>query len=405
MSARISRGSPTETPKTSAHDQKMKSRVDKLMESANKILDTPKSTLDALIKLHDINYELKTPYPSRRPCFVFLAEFYKSKQVFKKDENQAEFRELVIDRLAKDYLGEHYDEYIEKKRNKSSDSDMAAWIDKKLEEIILPTMRTRSLSQPVLLLSTKTAPSSKANTTNPRGMPDGMPTATQQLVWQTPASPPQAPNIPSSARSSQFLYPAPSVAVPSQFSQPQPLQPQPLQPQPLQPNTHMPPNPVSYPGMPATLPQFQYRQFPDPATATAIGSFSQAGQTPVNSAALSVRATFSMLGVVADLAGLGFNRDGYVVLLQYLVAGWLPSQNHTESLRQFNEKFLPTIQCISEKCATLNPAQQRPWTDNVAVYLVGSVYELDLAEALESRLRQGMDRTAIASWLQTAIPR
>ncbi|MCM0044118.1 MAG: hypothetical protein NBV65_05745 [Burkholderiaceae bacterium] len=395
---------PAEKPKLSAHDKKILKRVDKIMTSANQILDTQKLKLHALIFLTDVTYGAHKPdMDSVRTYNKFVDKINAVILESGKPENQREFKNLVKYRLAEDGLAESYNEYVQKMDAGTDKSVMAAWIHEKLQEISRPVMHARSVSQPVLPVSTSPAtPSSEAATPNPFGLPDGTSIVVSQVDWQAPDNTSHAPFIPSSARSKQYAAPYPQTPMPLQ----QQLQPQPqppIQPQPSQPSAHITANSVPCPNMAATPPQLHGRQFPDPATA--VGGHPHIGQPSVTNGALPVRATFIMLGAVAELEKRGFNREGYVALLQHLVAGWLPSQNHTESHHEFNEQFHHLVQWMSAQRATVDLAQHRLWTDHVAVYLVGSVYGLELAEPLENQLRQGMDRSQIASWLQAAIPR
>ena len=359
------------TSKLSDHDKKIRKRIDKFMLSVKDLLADDHLKLYALIFLKDNQYlhGKKAPQLVQLPIYTFSTHFYDACKKSKIESNRIEFTEGVMDRLAKAGLGKHYKEYISKKDNGASDAELNNWVWEKAKNPRQPKIRTRAKSQPLTPVSTSTSTKNASSSSpNPFGLPDGQSSEIQDIIWNTSRTSPAAQYAPSSAQSISRTH----------ITNTPPGQPQP-QPQP-QPQSQ---NDYQIPSNPATFPQ----------------------RVSVTNARLSEQGTFTLGAVWNQVLQCSFNRDGYVILLQYLVADMIPTYYANDSQFLFNQQFFGFVQSIANQRNSLNINEQRLWNDQLALTITYNIFGPVAHQALVEQMSfSGAYRTQVANWMPAHLP-
>ncbi len=179
---------------------------------------------------------------------------------------------------------------------------------------------------------------------------------------------------------------------------PQP-QPQPSQPNPVSGGVF----PEPFDSMPETPPQFHHRQ-PSSTVMSPPGVLPSSSVSGV-STELSTNALATVFNVLDLVLLRRFNRDGYLILFQYLLADQMPEQPTNESQRQFDEHFLEFTHTIAKYRDTVNSAEHPVWNEKLTLAIVSQVFGKDLHDALVRQMNANSSNSEyIANWLEINLP-
>jgi hypothetical protein len=240
----------------------------------------------------------------------------------------------------------------------------------KAKEEAQPKVRTRAKSQPVLPISTAKTPQSPSSST-PRSFSshDSQQTDAVDTITLKKPSTSLEPYLPSSAQSNSN-----STTNNTYIS---PTQPQP-QPQP----------------QPQHVYQTSFVTANTPTTQIVAG------------ATLSANAKTILAQVWDQILQSSFNRDGYIILLQYLLADVIPNTYTNDSQRQFNLQFQSFTQSINNQRNNLPFSEQRLWSDNLALTIASNIFGLYAYQGLAQQIDfSGHTRQQIANWMPANFPK
>ncbi len=153
----------------SAHNKKIQKRVDDFMDTINTLIPSPTGKLTCLKYLLDNDADILSDSKAAQPFNEKFSQFINELQVAlkqsKKESNRQEFLTSLENALAREGLGDRYDNYVS---NKSlfSTQKLLEWIGEQQTQINLPKVRNRSRSQPVLTVTTDSDTPSKQTQTS-----------------------------------------------------------------------------------------------------------------------------------------------------------------------------------------------------------------------------------------------
>ena len=299
------------------------------------------------------------------PIYTFSTLFYDSCKKSKVEANRIEFTNGVMDRLAQAGLGKDYGTYLSKIKKGFNNTNLNDWIWGKSQKSKPPMVRKRATSQPVLPVTTSDSPQSTyPSSPNPFGLADGQSTVIQSVIWKDLGTRAPLSNAPSSAQS------MPDTSTNTSLLNP-------IQPQPQPQQVYQTPS-----GMPAVP-----------------------TRPSITETTLSQNGLFKLGQVYDQILQCGFNRDGYVILLQYLLADMIPNQYTNESQCQFNLQFQNFTQSIANQRIYLDPSEQRLWSDKLALTIAFNIFGGHAHQALAQQVEfSGNNRLQIANWLPANLP-
>ncbi len=423
----------TTTPNISAHDEKILNRAKSLMVIIDNKNCNRREKIVLLLKFVDGIWDPDTKLLSgTSPLKInsVIDEYSRILNSSRSTKNKIEFRSIVFNALAQEVLGEHYDDYVSFQNSRTPkplralEVELRDWLLAKLAATRSPTVQSKTKSDQVLPASNSGSTNDTGNRIPQPNIPDETLGAIEEILRQSSDDSTSTFSEPSVHPSSQHG----SQGAQTFQSQPQPLNSNPstspfhqtlsataATPRSNQPfganHTQYPTTPSPYPttasqppasGMSSSEPQFHSPQTTREPLPTHNSYSASTGS--VKDAMLSNPGTQKVSEAWNLIAQCGFNHDGYLILLQYLVTGEIPANLYTESQRQFLQQFSAFTQSITNLRNTVNISEQRLWSDKLALKIVHQVYGLSAREALAEQIdRNGIHRGEIARWIPTNL--
>lgn len=361
----------TETKAQYEHNKKIQKRVDDFMGTVKKLAFSPTGKLTILKFLLDntavVLSNTKAAEKFNDKFHHFTNELDLAVKESKKPKNQEQFLRLLRERIARDGLGSHYDEYATLRNSGATTEKLLAWISEKQKEINPPKVRQRSQSQPTMLVSTSTPTQAPPMTASQAFVP---------MVSNAPAfsmpAPPFAPSSAQHAYPPMGQYPASSAPCPSPAMPPQAHPPAYAQSQPQ-------PQPQPY-GQASTV---------APATQPA---FSVGGK--LNDAQMYARENVFKIFKRAN-----FNAKGTITLLKYLVNGDRPRQGSSPEAKRFNNKLSEFIDSYEFIRVGMGEEKHTQWAYECLIEIAESKLP-DHVEELADKVTS-QDRQSVVTWLNT----
>ncbi len=407
----------TSTPQISAHDKKMESRLNSVLALTNKLQCTRREKFIIMLTLINggvVSDDKLLSNVSIAKINSFLTEYPKILGRSKKEKNISMLHSMVIDTLAQNVLvGKNCDEYARCRNSRMSAYNLYDWLLTQLEEPSPPTVRPKTKSDQVLTASNSCSTNGTGNLIPDPFIPDETLSAIEEVLQHSSGDSAstfsESSAYPRSQRSSQGAQPF--------QSQPQPLHSapstspsyKPLSGTAATPGTNQPAGaqPTQYPttpsytpasGIPSSAPQFHSpKTTRDPLP---THNSSSASTASVAAAMLSNQGMQKVSEAMNLVIQCGFNHDGYLILLQYLITGEIPANLYTESQRPFLQQFAAFTQSITALRNSVNISEQRLWSDQLALKIVHQVFGLSAREALAAQIdRNGVNREEIARWI------